>query len=223
MNKNIEHIFNQASIWQGNTVTHRPSIATGFIALDELLGGWPQGAITEILLPQKGIGELGLLMPALARLSQQGRWIAWVSPPHIPYAPALLAHGIDLSRVLLIHSRASYDNLWTVEQALRSGTCGAVIAWIKTGDIHSQRRLQLAAEAGRSLGILFQAEETAPATSSAALRLKLEAASEGVNVHIFKRRGGWARSPIFIESSDAITNKLDVPLSYHERNCSGLQ
>jgi protein ImuA len=29
-------------------------------------GGWPQGVVTELLLPHPGVGELRLLAPALA-------------------------------------------------------------------------------------------------------------------------------------------------------------
>lgn len=224
MNKNTEHMIHQAHIWRANKVVERPNIATGFSALDEMLGGWPQKAITEILLPHDDLDELHLLMPALARLSQEGRWIALISPPHIPYAPVLLAHGIDLSRVLLVHARAAFDTLWTVEQALRAGTCGAVIAWIKTGEKHYQRRLQLAAEKGRSLGILFQPEDMAPSTSSAALRIKLEAASKmGVKVHINKQHENWTSDPIFIEAAIRTSSAVKRPILDHESAYCGLQ
>ena len=47
---------------------------TGHAALDDLLPqrGWPRRALTELLLPADGIGELALLMPTLARLSGEG-------------------------------------------------------------------------------------------------------------------------------------------------------
>ena len=58
----------------------------------------------ELLLPCAGIGELRLLMPALRALSNtQNRWLAWINPPFIPYAPALQAAGIESSKILLIH------------------------------------------------------------------------------------------------------------------------
>ncbi|MCZ6809882.1 MAG: hypothetical protein O7D92_08985, partial [Proteobacteria bacterium] len=54
----------QASSWQG--------LPSGYSKLDRHLpgGGWPRHALTEILLEHYGMGELQLLMPALARLSQ---------------------------------------------------------------------------------------------------------------------------------------------------------
>ena len=79
-------------------------ISTGFPALDDVLadGGWPPAGLVELLSEDYGIGELRLLSPALATLSSvDDRCIAWVNPPHVPYAPALQAAGIDPARVLL--------------------------------------------------------------------------------------------------------------------------
>lgn len=85
------------------------AIATGFDALDCYLpgGGWPLTGISEIFIERYGLGELRLLMPALAALSRRAvedkQWIVWIAPPFVPYAPALAHHGVDLSRILLVH------------------------------------------------------------------------------------------------------------------------
>ncbi len=202
MSNNLHELLQRTDIWRASQqlADDNPAIPTGFAALDAHLpgGGWSNGALTEILLPHEGIGELRLFMPALARLSHEGCWLAWVAPPYIPYAPALAACGINLSRVLLIHPKARNDGLWAVEQALRSGTCGAVLAWPTAGDFPTQRRLQLAAEAGNAVGILFRAESTATPTSYATIRLRLEAAPGGIIVHVLKRRGGRPAGPLFL-------------------------
>ncbi|NIR62179.1 MAG: SOS cell division inhibitor SulA, partial [Gammaproteobacteria bacterium] len=120
----VESVLQHPGIWRGRPRDIAPrGEPSGYEDLDALLpgGGWPTGALTEILVAQEGIGELRLVMPALARLSCSGRWVAWVAPPHIPYAPALSGHGVDLGRMLLIHPRRPEDALWTVEQALRAG------------------------------------------------------------------------------------------------------
>ncbi len=213
---NLDHLLQRADLWRG--VAAPPSVAsipTGFSALDTLFpgGGWPKGALTEILVPRKGIGALSLVLPTLARLSREKRWLAWVAPPYLPYAPALASAGIDLSRVLLVHGpgrppgrfpvspapRVGSDGLWAVEQALRSGTCGAVLAWLETGDMKTLRRLQLAAEAGCCWGLLFRPEHLYTQASPAALRIKLEPEPEGLAVHILKRRGGWATGPVHVK------------------------
>ena len=195
VNANLEALLGERNdIWRAGTAAgERHAIAGGLEGLDELLnGGWPQGALTELHYAEEGIGELSLLMPALARLSREGRWIAWIAPPHIPYAPALAAHDLDLSKVLMVHPRNHADTLWATEQALRSGTCGAVLAWPGRADDRALRRLQLAAEAGDCWGVLFRPGERREQPSPAALRLALEPRPRGVGVRVLKRRGGHA-------------------------------
>jgi len=202
-NAELSTLLQQADVWLASQgiKAEDTGVPTGFSALDsELSGsGWPQGALTEILCDQQGIGELQLLMPALAKMSQQGRWIAWIAPPHIPYAPALQMQGIDLKKILVVYPRAETDMLWTVEQALRSGTCGAVLVWPNSVDNKSLRRLQLAAEAGKSMGFLFRPHRYVMQSSPAALRLTLEMTQAGLAVNIIKRRGGWASGPLSVE------------------------
>ncbi len=71
----LEDLLQQARIWRGTAPGWAaPTVPTGFANLDAELpgGGWPSGALTEILGSCEGIGELGLLLPALARLTSAG-------------------------------------------------------------------------------------------------------------------------------------------------------
>ena len=201
----LDQLLQRADIWRGGRLTAAArAVPSGYSELDGLLpgGGWPRGALTEILMPRQGIGALRLLMPALAQLSHSDRWICWVAPPHIPYAPALVAAGVDLSRVLLVHPKAQRDGLWAVEQSLRSGNCGAVLAWPVLDDAGVMRRLQLAAEAGDTLGFLFRAQRFVKRPSPAALRIQLDTYIDGkLSVSILKRRGGWAAGPVYLDTS----------------------
>ena len=201
----LDALLQSADVWRGDRLNATvKAVPSGFSELDALLpgGGWPQGALTEIIMHREGIGVLRLLMPALARLSQGDRWICWVAPPHIPYAPALVNAGIDLSRILLVYPRAQQDGLWAVEQSLRSGNCAAVLAWPTLDDKGIWRRLQLAAEAGDALGILFRPPHSARRPSTAALRIQLAPEIDGsLSVSILKRRGGWAAGPIQLDTS----------------------
>ncbi len=188
-------------MWRGREqVRRQPGIATGYAALDQHLpgGGWPPDALTEVLTTRYGIGELRLLMPALAQLSSEAPrqdftepgWIAWVAPPFQPYPPALQQCGVDLSRMLIVRPKEAGEILWSAEQALSSGTCGAVLLWPDTLDDQGSRRLQLAAEKGRSWAIAFRPLSARRQSSAAALRLELQSSAQGMRVHILKSRGG---------------------------------
>ena len=172
-------------------------IATGYTQLDEHLPGkgWPAGGLIEFMLACAGIGELRLLVPALQVLSHtESRWIAWINPPFTPYAPALQAAGIDISKILLIHPRSHKDTLWALERACRSGTCSTALAWLdeKKLKLIDTQRLQLAAKRGRTLTCLFRPQTAHSQSSMAELRLALRATAPGeVTLDILKRRGGW--------------------------------
>ncbi|MGB8692930.1 MAG: translesion DNA synthesis-associated protein ImuA, partial [Steroidobacteraceae bacterium] len=172
--------------------------STGFSELDAVLpgGGWPVGAITELMPEVTGIGELSLLMPALAQLCRAGRHIAWIAPPCLPYPPALIRHGIVLEQLLWIQTRAARSALWAAEQALRCPAIGAVLAWPDNVDDRQLRRLQLAAESGGGCGLLYRAPHCAQQHSPAALRLLLRADTAGLHITIHKARGGHAHAVV---------------------------
>jgi cell division inhibitor SulA/protein ImuA len=172
----------------------RQAAPSGFAELDASLpgGGWPLGAVCEFMPATMGIGELSLLTPALSQLARAGRYIAWIAPPYLPYAPGLARQGLPLERILIVQTRGVQESLWAAEQSLRCPAFGAVLSW--PADITDQnvRRLQLAAEAGGSLGILYRSPEIAREHSPAALRLRLHPTQAGLSVEIHKCRGGRA-------------------------------
>lgn len=165
--------------------------ATGCAELDAILpgGGWPVGALSEILFTEDGLGELALLMPALAELTRRRRRVVFVAPPYIPYAPALQQHGIDLGQVTHIDADGS-DSSWSTEQCLRSGGCGAVLSWLHKSDYAQLRRLQLAAETGGSLGFVFRPAAMAHNPSPSGLRLLVDSADGATRIEVLKCRGG---------------------------------
>ena len=187
----LARLLEHPAIWRGRSSAPQATITSGFLTLDAALpgGGWPQLGLVEILTPQFGIGELRLLVPALAQLTQRSapRWITWVAPPFEPYAPALAARGLALERQLVVRTQTV---LWAMEQALGCGACDVTLAWTRRAPARSLRRLQLAAERGRTLGVLFRALCNAREASPAMLRLAVEPLREGVRVTLLKSRGG---------------------------------
>lgn len=238
-------LADRADLWRGHATPQAApaGLPTGFRALDAALSGhgWPAAALSEVLSAHQGAG-LALLLPLLAALSNgsqrrdgrptqprtqprsqpptqpriQPRWVLWVDPPHIPFAPALAARGLDLRRILIVHAGA--DAAWAAEQGLRSGTCAAVLAWTGSGSCRPDRggrdrqrarsdapaverrasgwtpaalrRLQLAAAETETPALLLRPLAAAGETSPAALRLKVSACAEGLDLTLLKQRGG---------------------------------
>ncbi len=179
-------------VWRADRLAApaRRGLPTGWPELDAELpgGGWPPGALIELLADQPGIGEIGLLAPLLGRVPAE-RWIAWIAPPWLPYAPALQAAGVPLAQLLVVEAAEAPQAQWATRQALASGACHAVLAWPRRIDTAALRRLQLAAEASATPLFLFRPQGAAAQPSPAPLRLRLEADGAGLRVEILKRRG----------------------------------
>lgn len=213
----ITRLLEHPAIWRGRSAAQRVGLSTGFAALDEHLPdkGWPRTGLIEILVARFGSGELTLLMPALAALTRApaARWCVWVAPPLLPFAPALVSCGVVLDRVAIVDGAQPLDppansrsplrrsfsgrqdtrfrgdpGMWALEQTLGSGACDAVLGWVRQPKPREIRRLQLAAERGRTLGVLFRPQRAARDASVAVLRLSLEPLVAGVRLTLIKGR-----------------------------------
>ncbi|MGA7539681.1 MAG: translesion DNA synthesis-associated protein ImuA [Steroidobacteraceae bacterium] len=196
--RELSHLLEHPAIWRGRSAARIQTLSTGFPVLDEGLpgGGWPQAGLIEILPTCFGAGELSLLLPALAAVTQrpQARWCAWVAPPLQPFAPALAECGLALERMLVVRAQGKdaggKSALWAFEQTLRSGACDIALAWLQSALPRQIRRLHLAAQRGATLGVLFRPPEAAWDSSPAALRVAVEPAAQGARVTLLKSRGG---------------------------------
>lgn len=191
----LERLLQHPALFRaGHTAARvgQPSVPTGYPELDRVLpwNGWPLGKLTEIIPQADAIGEITLLMPALATVTHEGRAAALVKPSYLPYAPALVRGGIPLERLVITRSVHERDFLWTLEQCLKSGACGAVLAWEQAAlDDRSLRRLQLAAEAGNCLAFLFRSPRASNRASPAGLRLWLAPAMGALDLTVLKGQG----------------------------------
>src|ERR1700756_4337663 len=167
----LEHLH--PALWRAHQLGRgREAVhASGYTALDAELpgGGWPQRAITELLLASPGWGEMRLLAPALGGGGAAGRGVLLLGPPADPCAEALAQLGLDLARCVVIRGD---DLLWPLEQALRSGQGGAAVARgpprLKG---EALRRLQLAAQSHEGPAFVVRGAEAAAHPSPAPLRL----------------------------------------------------
>ncbi|RQO81548.1 translesion DNA synthesis-associated protein ImuA [Acidovorax sp. FJL06] len=177
---------------------------SGSALLDAQLpgGGWPVGALSEVLQPLPGLFEWQLVLPALAQATAgRAGVVVGVAPPHEPFAPALQARGLAADRLCLVRTGAGASSassaLWAAEQALRCRDVLAVMAWLPQVPPAALRRLQLAAAQQQQLLWVFRPLAVAPQASPAVLRLQVQglgaaggaAVFPGMQVQILKRRG----------------------------------
>ena len=176
------------------------AVPTGHAALDAQLpgGGWPVGAMIEVLQEQAGAHEWHLLLPALVRLAgaHSGPMVL-VGAPYVPFGPALAARGLPGERLLWVDAGAPAARLWACEQALRCADAAAVLAWLPQARANALRRLHMAAQDGGKLFFVFRHAAAQHESCAASLRLLL-GGLEAMTVDIFKRRGPPLPAPLLL-------------------------
>lgn len=195
--------FGQA-VWRADALAANTQagsvLSTGHAPLDAELpgGGWPVGALCEILQSHSAQSEWRLLLPALVA-AQQGAHlqeaterrglpsvtaatVVLIGPPHVPFGPALAAQGLAVQRLVWVKAQTPAERLWAAEQALRCEAVAAVLAWLPQVQAASLRRLHLAAQEHNKLLFVMRPAQAQRESSPAPLRLMLMGAQAGGKV-----------------------------------------
>lgn len=114
------------------------------------------GKVTEIVLQNSDFEQMTMLLPLLAQLSNDDRWFAWIAPPTTLPKDLLEAAGIDLNKVMLLQPDQGHSTYQLACQALKAGTCHAVISWPGALSNAELSGLEDAAENGQSHGIVIR-------------------------------------------------------------------
>ncbi|WP_076591146.1 translesion DNA synthesis-associated protein ImuA [Herminiimonas arsenitoxidans] len=195
-----------------NETRRAKPIPSGYRALDQELpnGCWPSSVLIELLMPRPDVGELLVLAPALRQLTQAGKTVILLAPPHIPSAASLADLGIDLSNVILIKADKPMDRIWAVEQAMQSVDFGALLCWLPEARPDHLRRLQLLAASNDGLTFVFRPLSDQSQSSPAPLRMLCQPATDGrMSVEIIKRRGPVHSKPMMLPL--AASSKVSTP------------
>jgi hypothetical protein len=154
-----------------------PVFSSGAAAIDRLLpgGGLRHGMLVEWLAerPSCGAGTLGLL--AAREACRAGGMLVVLDRAGMFYPPAAVGWGIDPTRLIVVRPRTPRDEIWAAVQSLRSPVVAAMWTMIDRLDSRNFRRLQLAAEAGRALGVLVRGASARGQPSWADVRLGVKA------------------------------------------------
>lgn len=178
-------------------------------------GGWPLGALVEVLQPQAGQLEWGLVAPVLASLQAQApeKLLVLVGAPYLPFGPALGARQLDLQRLLCVQAGPGRAPalLWATREALQCADVAAVLAWLPDARSAHLRRLQIAAHAHHKLLFVFRPLRAQDESSPAPLRLRLEGTvgdAGNLLLHVLKRRGPPLAAPVLLDTRPARLSAL---------------
>jgi hypothetical protein len=152
-------------------------LSTGIAGLDRLLpgGGLAGGTLVEWLAEGEASGAASLALAVAAKVVQQGGAFVVLDGRREFYPPAAAQLGIPLERTVVVQPPSTRAELWALELALRSRAVAVALGWLGNVNDRVCRRLQLAAEAGGSIGFLLRPAACRGAPSWAELRLLVEA------------------------------------------------
>ncbi len=234
--------------------------SSGCPALDRLLpqGGFRRGSLVEWCAAAHGSGAGTLALLAAREACRSGGALVVLashgSPSHgspaAPqqpgcsdarrefYPPAAVVWGLEPSQLLIVRPREKADELWAWDQALRCPAVAAVWGSLRELDGRTSRRLQLAAEQGRGLGLLLRPAGTRGQPSWADVRLFVqplacEAAGQGsrhtpcavngtrsapttmtgrrLRVQVLRCRGGRAGAEVELELDEGLGTIREAP------------
>jgi protein ImuA len=197
-------------------VPDRPAIPTGLPSLDRVLplGGIRRGALVELLDARSGCGAETVAAVLTRAACRPGEAVVVVDPDRQFYPPALAAWGVPLGRLVVVHAADDADALWAADQALRCPAVGAV--WLRRDRLapHDARRLQLAAEDGGTLGVLFRPDRVRGRSTWADVQLAVgpRPAVRGrrLRVEVTRCRGGAAGAAVEVEFDDGSGGAREV-------------
>jgi len=192
------------SVWRGDQLgrVRTRSIQTGFQDLDAELpdGGWPCGALTEVLQSQPSLIEWRLIGPSLRTVVKGGR-IVVIGPPKLPHLPGLRHLGVEEGDFVWIQAGAPSERLWCTEQLIRSNAAAAVMTWLPQARPEQLRRLQVLAQGCEGPVFVFRPVVARHDPSPAPLRLLASPLLDWeLQVQLLKRRGPVHDTPIRLSS-----------------------
>jgi protein ImuA len=153
-------------------------VTSGSPVFDRLLqGGFRRGSLVE-WLGEEGSGATCLAWHAARQACQEKELIVVVDPRRRFYPPAALRQGETgsgaLRNIVVAHPANRRDQEWTLTQALGCAGVAAVLCWPERLDERAFRRLQLAAERGRALGLVIRDPRALREPSWADVRLVVQ-------------------------------------------------
>lgn len=218
----------------GGGYRRRPALPFGVGAIDGALAntGLRLDALHEVAAASPELADDAAATLFLAGIAARA-WgpVLWVVRRHDLFAPGLAQAGLASTRVLYAEARDDAELLALMEEGLRHRGLGAVVGEAMRASMPATRRLQLAAEGGRTVALLLrrhgrQGADPLATPSAAVTRWRVACApsapleAPGVGrarwrVSLVRQRGGETHDWT-VEACDA-TGRLALPAQLADR------
>ena len=215
----------------------RPALPFGIEAVDSRLAdkGLRLDALHEIAPAGSDMAEDCAATLFIAGIAARA-WgpVLWVVRRRDLFAPGLSQVGLSHKRLIYAEARDDAELLAVMEEGLRHRGLGAVIGEAKRADMTATRRLQLAAEGGRTIALLMkrharEGQDPIGTPSAAVTRWRIACAPStplpvaGVGRHrwrveLARQKGGEGFTQI-LEACDA-TGRCALPAKLADRSAA---
>jgi hypothetical protein len=165
------------------------------------------GRLVEWLADGPGSGADTLAVLAAQKVLGDDGVLVVVDRHRQFYPPEAVRLGVAADRLVLVRVDSLADQTWALDQALRCGDVAAVLGWPRRLDDRTFRRLQLAAEEGRTLGLLIRPAEARGEPSFADARLLVAplpcpGSSRRLRIDVLRNRHGREHGRFLVEIDD---------------------
>lgn len=208
----VNRLREEIARWEtARNASHGGVISTGCPAWDALLpgGGFRRGSLVEWLAEGDGTGRQTLALYVARQACREGGVVVVLDPERNLFPPAVFHWGIPPEALIVVQPSDPGEHLWALEQSLRCRAVAGVLAGLEKLDPLVFRRLQIAAQQGGGLGLLFRPEGARQEPTWAEVRFWVEPRPGGfwggrrVKIEVLRLRGGIAGGSIELEIDDA--------------------
>ncbi|WP_111977081.1 hypothetical protein [Algibacillus agarilyticus] len=95
---------------------------------------------------------------SLAHLQTTGKWLCLIAPDPLPAKAQLIKAGINLDRMLIVHSKSDAQAIKSASNALSHNKCSTVVTWVKHLTNLDHQTIQQSSIQGNTLSILIKTE-----------------------------------------------------------------
>lgn len=232
--QNIQELRETLRAIEGDRLDRRPSLPFGVGAIDGRLAntGLRLDALHEVAGASASPGDDASATLFMAGIAARA-WgpVLWIVRRRDLFAPGLYQAGLAPERLIHVEARDDAELLQLMEEGLRHRGLGAVIGEAKRVAMPATRRLQLAAEGGRTIALLLKqhargGDDPFGVPSAAVTRWRIASAPssplpcEGIgrarwHLDLVRQRGG-APFTLTVEACDE-TGRLALPARMADR------
>jgi recombination protein RecA len=160
---------------------HKEMLLTGIAALDQLTGGFPRGALTEISGPVSS-GRTTVARATLASASNRGEFCAWIDAADAFDPVSAGASGVRLEKILWVRcggSNAAESALKAADLLVQAGGFGLIVMDLADTPRTAARRISLASwfrlrhAVERTNSVLVAVEQEINARSCSTLQIEM--------------------------------------------------